>query len=64
MRMFSTFAALEQVVATGIEECRAQNRPDQWCFVIAYDGIDEPRPVWGYLIYDGYLQRCSLNPSP
>jgi hypothetical protein len=63
MRLFTTFSAIEQVVAKGIEERRERRENERWCFVIAYDGEDELRPLWGYTIYDGYLQRCAITQS-
>jgi hypothetical protein len=64
MRIFTTFSAVEQVVMDGIEERRKRGERDRWCFVIAYDGTDELLPLWGYMIYDGYLQRCAITQSP
>jgi hypothetical protein len=64
MRLFTSFSAVEQVVAKGIDERRAARQHERWCFVIAYEGTDEVRPVWGYTIYDGYLQRCAISQSP
>jgi hypothetical protein len=64
MRIFTTFSATEQVVAKGIELRRSKGLPDRWCFVIAYDGTDELHPVWGYIIYEGILQRYALTQSP
>lgn len=61
MRLFTTFSSLEQMVTSGIRQCRSQGLPDQWCYVIAYEGTDELSPVWGYIIYEGYLQRCVLT---
>lgn len=61
MRLFSSFSSLEQVVATELNERRSRGESDQWCFVIAYEGTDELSPLWGYTIYDGYLQRCTLT---
>lgn len=63
MRLFTSFSAVEQVVAKGIKECKSRREHERWCFVIAYDGTDELRPVWGYMIYDGYLQRCAITQS-
>ena len=63
MRMFTSFSAVEQVVAKGIDERTSKGQSERWCFVIAYDGTDELRPVWGYMIYDGYLQRCAITQS-
>ncbi len=63
MRLFSSFSMVEQVVAKGIEDCRKCGRSERWCFVIAYDGVDELRPLWGYMIYEGYLQRCAITQS-
>lgn len=64
MRLFTTFSCLEQVVYTEMERRLAQGKPERWCFVVAYDGTDEIRPVWGYTIYEGYLQRYAITQSP
>ncbi len=64
MRMFSSFAAVEQVVNKGINERKARRENERWCFVIAYDGADELFPIWAYIIYEGYLQRCAITQSP
>lgn len=63
MRLFTTFSAVEQVVNKGIKERKARHENERWCFVIAYDGTDEVHPQWGYVIYDGYLQRCAITQS-
>ena len=63
MRIFTTFSSVEQVVAKGINECKARGHHERWCFVIAYDGADELHPQWGYMIYEGYLQRCAITQS-
>ncbi len=63
MRIFTSFSLVEQVVATGIDERKKRGQSERWCFVIAYDGTDELRPLWGYMIYEGYLQRCAITQS-
>ena len=63
MRLFTSFSRVEQVVAKGMAERKAQRADERWCFVIAYDGTDELYPVWGYVIYDGYLQRRAITQS-
>lgn len=63
MRLFTSFSAVEQTVAKGIAERKSRRESERWCFVIAYDGTDELHPVWGYMIYDGYLQRCAITQS-
>lgn len=64
MRIFTSFSRVEQVVAKEIVERKKRGQSDGWCFVIAYDGTDELFPLWGYVIYDGYLQRCAITQSP
>ncbi len=63
MRIFTSFSMVEQVVAKGIEDRRKAGQSERWCFVIAYNGTDELHPLWGYMIYDGYLQRCAITQS-
>ena len=64
MRMFTSFAAVEQVALTEAKRRNQQRIYDEWCFVIAYDGVDELVPLWGYHIIDGYLQRFAITQSP
>jgi hypothetical protein len=64
MRMFTSFSAVEQVALREAKTRNQQRIMDAWCFVIAYDGVDELRPVWGYHIIDGYLQRFAITQSP
>lgn len=63
MRMFTSFSSVEQVVDAGIKDRAARNVDTRWCFVVAYEGTDELSPVWGYMIYEGYLQRCAITQS-
>jgi hypothetical protein len=64
MRMFTSFSAVEQVA---LQEAKIRNQQrimDAWCFVIAYDGVDELRPMWGYYLIEGQLQRFAITQSP
>jgi len=63
MRIFTTFSSMEQVVMTEVASRQARGLSDRWCFIIAYDGVDELSPVWGYVMYEGYLQRCTITQS-
>ena len=64
MRLFTTFSAVEQVVEREVKVRKNNRLPEVWCSVIAYDGTDELRPVWGYYSMDGYLQRFAITQSP
>lgn len=64
MRLFSTFSAVERVVNNEIAARKSKGQSERWCFVIAYEGGEELAPVWGYMIYEGYLQRCAITQSP
>ena len=64
MQYFTSFSAVEQVVLTEAKRRNQQRILDAWCFVIAYDGVDELLPMWGYQIIDGYLQRFAITQSP
>ena len=64
MRMFTSFSAVEQVVITEAKRRKQQRIVDAWCFVIAYDGVDELVPMWGYYLIEGSLQRFAITQSP
>jgi hypothetical protein len=63
MRMFTSFSAVEQVAVEESKRRKQERIKDAWCFVIAYDGTDELRPMWGYYLIDGYLQRYAITQS-
>lgn len=63
MRLFTSFSAVEQVAVTEATRRKQQRILDAWCFVVAYEGTDELRPVWGYYLIDGQLQRCAITQS-
>ncbi len=64
MRMFTSFAAVEQIAVTEAKIRKQQRINDAWCFVIAYDGVDELVPMWGYYLIEGQLQRHAITQSP
>lgn len=64
MRLFTSFAAVEQVAVREAVRRKQERILDAWCFVIAYDGTDELRPLWGYYLIDGQLQRFAITQSP
>lgn len=64
MRLFTSFSAVEQVALQEAQIRKQQRILDAWCFVIAYDGVDELYPLWGYHIIDGMLQRFAITQSP
>lgn len=57
-RFFTSFALAEQAVlgsARGYEE--AGDDPD-WCYLLAYEGLDELRPIFLYtLVGSSHLRR-------
>ena len=64
MRLFSEFSAVEQVMKRGINERRLRKKHLEWCFVIAYDGTDELKPVFEFHITQiGDIIRTSSSLS-
>lgn len=61
MRFFTSFSAVEQVVTQEAKSRKQHRIMDAWCFVVACDGVDELRPVWGYHLIDGILQRFAIT---
>lgn len=60
MRLFTEFSAVEQVMRRGINQRRLKNKYIEWCFVIAYDGTDELKPVFEFHITEnGDIIRTS-----
>jgi hypothetical protein len=53
-RLFSSFSAVEQAMKKGHYD---------WCFAIAFDGIDELLPVYLYHFKNGAIVREPI-PSP
>jgi len=64
MRVFTSFSAVEQIVEREALRRNQQRITDAWCYVIAYEGVDELHPVWGYYLIDGRLQRFAITQSP
>lgn len=50
LRMFTSYTCVEQIVKQGIQQRYIQRRHIDWCFVIAYEGTDELRPVFEFHI--------------
>ena len=51
IRLFTSFSSLEQTMI--------RNKLNQH-YVVAYDGVDELKPVWCYQLVKGVLKRFSL----
>lgn len=52
IRLFSTFSAVEDVM----------NRvKGDWCFTIAFDGMDELKPVFLYSFKNGMIFRTPIQ---
>ena len=64
MRMFTSFSTVEQVAVTEAKRRKQERILDAWCFVIAYDGVDELVPMWGYYLIEGQLHRYAITQSP
>jgi hypothetical protein len=56
MRLFSTYAAMEVEVLEKARYRKERSVDPDWCFVIAFDGSDELKPVWNY-----YINKRSLR---
>jgi hypothetical protein len=65
-RFFLTFSAAEQAVLVAAQWYETRGEDPHWCTLIAYDGIDELRPVFLYsLVGSDHLQRDPYpSPSP
>jgi hypothetical protein len=61
-RMFVTFAAAEQAVFGPAKWYELNKGDPDWCTLIAYEGIDELRPVFLYRIIAS--DRLAREPYP
>jgi hypothetical protein len=61
-RMFTTFAAAEQAVFGPAKWYELNGGDPDWCILIAYDGIDEVRPVLLYRVIAS--DRLAREPYP
>ena len=55
--MFLTYSAAEQAVRQTAVALVKMGQSEDWCRLIALDGMDEVFPVFTYTISDGYLHR-------
>lgn len=53
LRMFSSYSAAEDAVMRGVVKCRVVNKNVDWCYLVAYDGIDELTATFVYVIGNG-----------
>lgn len=65
-RFFMTYSSAEQAVFLAARGLEQMKRNPDWCYLIAYDGVDELRPVFLYtLVGSSHLQRDPFpSPSP
>lgn len=65
IRVFATYAIIEQEVIRMATLRKSWGVNPDWCLVIAYDGVDELVPIWGYYVTSSMLLgRYAINPSP
>ena len=61
-RMFVTFAAAEQAIFGPAKWYELNKGDPDWCSLVAYEGIDELRPVFLYKVIAS--DRLSREPYP
>jgi len=65
MRIFGSFAAMEQVALQTAIALVREGQSENWCTVMAYEGTDELHPHFLYWVQNGRLQRDAVpSPSP
>jgi hypothetical protein len=65
MRIFLTFALMEQTVIRTANALVREGKSENWCTVTAYDGTDEVQSHFLYWVQNGRLQRSPVpSPSP
>ena len=65
VRVFTSYSAAEQAVLTAAKGFAAAGYEPDWCLLVAYEGVDELRPVFLFTISDGWLYRQPYpTPSP
>lgn len=63
-RHFATFAMAEQAVFLAAQGFEILGQDPDWCILIAYDGVDELRPVFLYTIIAPDRLHREPYPSP
>lgn len=64
VRLFATYGAAEQVILTAARDYARKGHHYDWCNLIAYDGIDELRPVFVYTVSTPNHLHRERFPSP
>jgi hypothetical protein len=65
MRIFVTYALMEQVALRTAFALVREGKDENWCTVTAYEGTDEAHPHFLYWVQNGRLQREPVpSPSP
>ena len=63
-RYFANFAMAEQAVFLAAQGYERTGHDPDWCILIAYDGVDELRPVFLYSVIASDRLRRDPYPSP
>jgi hypothetical protein len=63
-RYFTTFAMAEQSIFLAAKGYESRGDDPDWCVLIAYDGVDELRPVFVYSVLASDRLRRDPYPSP
>jgi hypothetical protein len=64
IRFFMSFPAAEQAVLQTARALTREGKAADWCYLIAYDGLDELRPVFLYMLVGGVHLHREPYPSP
>jgi hypothetical protein len=62
--LFTTFAMAEQQVFLTARAYERTGQDPDWCYLIAYEGTDELRPVFLYSVLTSDRLRRDPYPSP
>jgi hypothetical protein len=64
IRYFATFSMAEQAVFLAAQGYARSGEDPDWCVLLAYDGVDELRPVFVYSLVAVDRLRRDPYPSP
>ncbi len=62
LRMFPNYAAAEHIALTVARAIELEGHCPDWCEIVAYEGLDELRPVFVYTLVGS--QRLHREPWP
>jgi hypothetical protein len=63
-RLFTSYSAMEQAVLIAARGFKREGYDPDWCFIVAYDGVDELHPIFLYTIVNGIRLQRQAFPSP